>query len=67
MAITIVPFRVCIAPGTFERLMEQVLAGIQMTAALVYLGYKTLILLTNFQSTFGVPIAESSYTQAVTK
>ena len=31
------PFELCNAPGTFERLMENVLAGLQFKTLLIYL------------------------------
>ena len=34
---TVMPFRLCNAPATFECLMEQVLSGLPLSIALVYL------------------------------
>ena len=34
---TVIPFGLCNAPGTFERLMEQILQGLQWETLLIYL------------------------------
>ncbi len=34
----VMPFRLCNAPATFQRLMDRVLAGVQWETCLVYLG-----------------------------
>ena len=50
---TVMPFRLSNAPATFERLMEQVLSGLPLAIALIYLD-DVLVAVGAFQSTWHI-------------